>query len=173
MNRRTVLAAVFGALLLAIAPVVAPVVAPPAVAHDYRLGDLVIDHPWTRATPAGAPVAGGFFKVRNTGKAADRLVSGTSEVAGTFEIHEMAVVDGIMKMRPLAKGIEIPPGGEVVLKPGGLHVMFIGLASPLKEGAKVRGTLVFEKAGKIEVEYTVEAIAAGSSTTGHGEHKMH
>lgn len=164
MNRRTLLAAVVGTLLLATAPV---------VAHDYRLGDLVIEHPWTRATPAGAPVAGGFFKVRNTGKTADRLISGTSAVAGTFEIHEMAVVDGIMKMRALDKGIEIPPGGEVVLKPGGLHVMFIGLAAPLEKGAKVKGTLVFEKAGKIEVEYTVEAIAAGSSTTGHGEHKMH
>lgn len=164
MNRRTCLAAAFGAVLLAAAP---------AVAHDYRLGDLVIDHPWTRATPAGAPVAGGFFKVRNTGKTADRLISGTSEVAGTFEIHEMAVVDGIMKMRALDKGIEIPPGGEVVLKPGGLHVMFIGLASPLKEGATVKGTLVFEKAGKIEVEYKVEAIAAGASHGGHGEHKTH
>lgn len=158
-NRILAFAAGLGALLAASA----------ALAHDYKIGDLVIDHPWARATPKGAPAGGAFLVVTNKGKAADRLLAGTADVAGTVEIHEMAVVDGIMKMRPIAGGIEIPPGGSVTLKPGGLHVMLIGLKEPLVKGQKVKGTLIFEKAGTIAVEYEVEAIAA-QGQGGHGQH---
>ena len=131
-----------------------------ATAHDYTKGSLKIDHPWSRATPHGAQVAGGYLVIENKGADADRLVSATSEIAGRVEIHEMTVQDGIMKMRPLARGLEIKPGATAKLEPGGFHVMFMNLKRPLKLGEKFKGTLVFEKAGRIEVEFTVEAMGA-------------
>ena len=81
-------------------------------------------------------------------------------VAGKFEVHEMAMVDNVMKMRELPKGLEIAPGKSVELKPGSFHVMFIDLNGTLKEGDKVKGTLKFEKAGTVEVEYAVRAMGA-------------
>lgn len=131
-----------------------------AAAHDYTKGSLKIDHPWSRATPHGAQVAGGYLVIENKGADADRLVSATSEIAGRVEIHEMAVQDGIMKMRPLARGLEIKPGATAKLEPGGFHVMFMNLKRPLKQGEKFKGTLVFEKAGPLEVEFDVEAMGA-------------
>jgi hypothetical protein len=139
----------------------------PLAAHDYKIGDLKIDHPWTRATPGGAKVAGGFMKITNTGSQPDRLIGGSAVPAGIFEVHEMRMEGNVMKMRALEKGIEIKPGQTVELKPGGFHVMFMDLNSPFKEGERIKGTLVFEKAGTIEVEYKVEARG---SSGGHGAH---
>jgi periplasmic copper chaperone A len=145
-----------------------------AAAHEFKLGDLVLLHPWTRATAPGAPVAGGYVTITNTGTAPDRLVSGSFEASASFEIHEMTMEGDIMKMAELPNGLEIPAGQTITLKPGGLHMMFIGLKTPLAEGAKVKGTLVFEKAGKVDVEFVVEARGAkgGADKTMH-EPGMH
>ena len=139
-----------------------------ASAHDYKLGDLHIDHPWARATPHGAKVAGGFVTVANKGAVDDRLVSATAEIAEHAEIHEMAMKDGVMTMRPLADGVVVPAGGEVALKPGGYHLMFIGLKRMLKQGESFAGTLTFEKAGTVEVSFTVAPIGAGGGHSGTG-----
>ena len=140
----------------------------PSFAHEFNVGSLKIGHPWVRATPKGAAVGGGYFKITNTGKELDRLVGGSAEAAGKFEIHEMSMEGGVMKMRPLPNGIVVKPGETVEFKPGGLHVMFVGLKTPFVEGQRVKGTLVFEKAGKVEVEYVVDKIAAqGSGHDGH------
>jgi len=128
-------------------------------AHEYKVGSLQIGHPWARATPKSAPVGGGYLKITNTGDAPDRLVSGSVEVADRFEVHEMSMDNGVMKMRP-ASGIEIKPGETVELKPGGLHIMFVGLKKQLEQGQRVKGKLVFEKAGSIDVEFAVEGIGA-------------
>ena len=136
-----------------------------ALAHDYTLGSLKIDHPWTRATPGGAKVAGGYLTIQNNGSTPDRLVGGASDIAGRIEIHEMAVRDGIMTMRPLDAGLEIKPGDKAELKPGGYHIMFMELKRPLKEGERVKGTLQFEKAGKVAVEFAVQGV--GARDTGH------
>lgn len=136
----------------------------------YKLGSLTIEAPWARATPGGAKVAGGFMKITNNGKEPDRLVGGTVPFAGRFEVHEMAVDGGVMKMRQLSKGLEIKPGESVELKPGGYHVMFMDLTSGLKEGDAVKGTLVFEKAGKVDVEYKVGPIGGGAPMGGHSHH---
>lgn len=82
----------------------------------------------------------------------------------------MAVKDGIMTMRPLPGGLDIPAGGTVTLKPGGYHIMFLDLKTPLKEGTKVDGTLTFEKAGTVAVQYQVDAVGASSSSDGHKHH---
>ena len=139
-----------------------------AVAHEYELGTLKIGHPWTRATPKGAAVAGGYLKITNNGTVPDRLVGGSSAVAGRFEIHEMRMVDGVMQMRPLPKGLEIKPGETVELKPGSFHLMFMELKQPLEKDQRVKGSLVFEKAGTIEIEYAVEAV--GGASGGHHGH---
>jgi copper(I)-binding protein len=145
-----------------------------ALAHDYKAGPLEIKHPWARATPKGAAVAGGYMTIVNTGATADRLVSFSSPAAGRFEMHEMRMNDGVMQMRPLPNGIEIKPGATVELKPGSYHLMFMQLKEPFEQGQRVKGTLVFEKAGTIEVEYAVEAIGASPATDhGHGGHGQH
>src|SRR3954465_4276029 len=102
-----------------------------ASAHDYKLGPLVIEHPWSRATPKNAPVAGGYLKITNTGTTPDRLVGGSSEVAKGFQIHQMKMDGGVMTMRELKDGLEIPPGATVELKPSSYHIMMMDLARPL------------------------------------------
>lgn len=154
-----------------------------AMAHDYTHGSLKIGHPWTRATPGGAKVAGGFMTITNHGTAPDRLIGGASELAKTFELHEMKHEGGMMKMRALEQGLEIKPGETVELKPGGYHVMFIDLNRPVKEGDSIKGELSFEKAGKISVDFKATAIggkpgdgkktdARKTDATGH-DHKGH
>ena len=132
-----------------------------ASAQNYKLGALVIDHPWSRATPKGAPVAGGYMKITNTGSTPDRLLGGATAAAQKFEIHEMRMEAGVMKMRELGAGLEIPPGATVELKPGSYHVMMMNLAKPFVQGERVKASLTFEKAGKVEIEFTVEAIGGG------------
>jgi hypothetical protein len=136
----------------------------------YKAGSLTIEAPWARATPGGAKVAGGFMKITNTGKEPDRLIGGSVPFAGRFEVHEMAVNNGVMTMRELSKGLEIKPGQTVELKPGGYHVMFMDLKQGLKEGETIKGTLVFEKAGKVEVEYKVGPIGGGAPMGGGHSH---
>lgn len=138
------------------------------LAHEFKAGTIEIDHPWSRATPGGATVAAGYFTLKNTGATPDRLVSATSGVAERVEIHEMAVKDGVMTMRPLPDGVVIPAGGSVALKPGSYHIMFFGLKQPLKQGAVFDGSLTFEKAGTVAVKYNVEAIAAEGGGHDHG-----
>jgi periplasmic copper chaperone A len=138
-----------------------------AVAEDYNIGTLQIGNPWTRATPKGSTVAGGYMKITNKGSAPDRLVGGSAAVAGRFEVHSMVMEQGVAKMRPVEGGLEIKPGETVELKPGSLHVMLMGLKQPLEKGQKVKGTLEFEKAGKVEIEYAVEALGV-SAPAKHG-----
>jgi copper(I)-binding protein len=144
----------------------------PASAHEYKAGSIEIKHPWSRATPKGSEVAGGFMKLINTGTESDRLIGGSTASAGKFEIHESAMEGGVMKMRPQPKGIEIKPGETVELKPGSYHLMFIGLKEPFEKGKRVKGTLQFEKAGKVDVEYVIEA-AGSMPAMNHDEHKGH
>jgi copper(I)-binding protein len=138
-----------------------------ASAHEFKLGDLTIGHPWSRATLPGARVAAGYLTVKNAGSAPDKLVSVTAGIAGKGEIHEMTVKDGVMNMRPLADGIEIPAGGEVKLEPGSYHLMFKELKAPAVEGVKFPGTLTFEKAGTVKVEFAVEKAGGEADHSAH------
>ena len=142
----------------------------PLAAHEFKSGDLTIGHPWTRATPAGAKVAGGYLTVTNTGKSADRLVGVSAVGVEAAEIHEMTVVNDIMTMRELKAGIEIKPGETVELKPASFHIMMMGLKEPFKPGQLINGTLRFEHAGSVPVEFKVEAMGANESGGGHEAH---
>jgi periplasmic copper chaperone A len=141
-----------------------------ALAEDYSVGTLQIGNPWTRATPRGSSVAGAYMKITNKGSAPDRLVGGSAAVAGRFEVHSMVMEQGVAKMRPVEGGLEIKPGETVELKPGSLHVMLMGLKQPLEKGQKVKGTLEFEKAGKIDIEYAVEAIGVSAPAPAKHSH---
>jgi uncharacterized protein YcnI/copper(I)-binding protein len=132
-----------------------------AAPQTYKAGNLVITAPWVRATPRGAPVAGGYLTITKNGREPDRLVGGSFAAAGRFEVHEMSMEGGVMRMRPVADGLEIKPGQTVELKPGGLHLMFMGLKEQLKPGDTVKGTLEFAKAGTVEVAYPVRSMGAG------------
>jgi hypothetical protein len=132
----------------------------PATAADYELGELVLDTPWVRATPPAAEVAGGYVTITNTGEDAVRLVGGEAAFAARVEIHEMAMRDGVMRMRALADGLAIPAGETVALEPGGYHVMFMELTAPLAAGDTVRATLRFEPKGAIELPFAVAPLGA-------------
>jgi periplasmic copper chaperone A len=122
-----------------------------ASAGEYKAGSLEISDPWSRATPKGSSVAAGYMTIKN---------SGSSDVAPKFEVHEMKMEDGIAKMRPVKGGLEIKPGETVELKPGSLHVMFVGVKKPLSAGERFKATLVFEKAGSVNVDYDVRAMGS-------------
>ncbi|MBZ9772356.1 copper chaperone PCu(A)C [Mesorhizobium sp. CO1-1-8] len=139
----------------------------PLWAQEFRTDDIEIIHPWSRATPEGSEVAAGYLTLKNLGNSADRLVAATGEIAGMTQIHEMSVdANGVMTMKRLGEGLEIPVGGEVTLKPGSFHIMFMDLKKPVKEGQPFKGTLTFEKAGTVEIEYSVDAIGGGDDEHG-------
>jgi hypothetical protein len=128
----------------------------------FKLGDLTVTSPWTRATPGGAKIAGGYLKITNNGTSPDRFVGATSAATDRIELHEMSMSDGVMKMRPLPNGLEIKPGETVELKSGGYHLMFMDLKQPLKQGDTLKATLQFEKAGSLDVNFSVNALGATS-----------
>jgi copper(I)-binding protein len=133
--------------------------------QSFKVGTIEVDRPWMRATPKGAESTVGYFRVTNSGTTADRLTGGSTPAASQFQIHEMTMTGGVMKMRHLPDGLEIKAGETVELKPSSYHAMFVGVKQPLKQGDHVKGTLTFEKAGALEVEYTVESIGAQQPTS--------
>jgi len=142
-----------------------------AMANDYKAGSIEIITPWSRATPKGAQTAIGYMTIKNNGTAPDRLTGGSIDVADHFQLHAMTMENGVAKMRELS-GIEIKPGQTIELKPGGSHVMFVNLKRPLSKGEHISGTLVFERAGKVNLEYSVESIGAqtGQKEMEHMQH---
>ena len=140
-----------------------------ASAADYSVGDVQVVGPWARATPRGANVAAAYFKITNNGTVPDRLIGGSTKVASRFEVHSMVIEDGVAKMRPVEGGLEIKPRESVELKPGSFHIMLIGLTQGIQPGQRVTGTLVFERAGKVDIEFTVVAMGQGgpSQHSGH------
>jgi periplasmic copper chaperone A len=134
-----------------------------ALAHEFRSGDLQIDHPWSRAIGPRAPTAAGYLVIRNGGATSDRLVAAETPMARLVEIHEMTMSDNIMRMRPVTDGIVVPAGGTVRLAPNGLHLMIVGPHTGFVQGARIPLTLVFERAGRVAVELAIEAPGARAS----------
>jgi hypothetical protein len=152
--------------IFSLALVLAMSAAAPVSAQQFKAGDIVVERPWARATPKGAPVGGGYFTIENNGAAPDRLTGGKADFA-TVEIHQMKSENGVMQMRELKDGLAIPAHGSVELSPGGYHLMFTHLTHPLVKGESVKATLNFQHAGPVEVEFSVMGIgASGMSGTG-------
>lgn len=123
-------------------------------AHAQSSSDghrIQIKDAYARATMKGMPVGGAFMHIMNEGDVDDRLISAKSNVAETTEVHEMVFEGDIMKMREMADGLAIPKKDMVELKPGGYHIMFIGLKAPLIEGEGYPLSLFFEKAGQVDI----------------------
>ncbi len=135
----------------------------PSVAQDYKLGGITVKTPWARATPGGAQVAGAYLEIEAAPGIEDKLISARSAAAGIVELHDHINDGGVMKMRRV-DGIPIKGAQSVVLKPGGLHIMLLNLKAPLKEGDKVAFTLVFEKAGELEIDVPIAKIGASGPT---------
>jgi copper(I)-binding protein len=148
------------------------VFAAPARAGEVKAGDLVISQAWSRATPGGAKIGGGYLTIENKGSTPDRLIGGSGDIAAKIEVHEMALNNGVMTMRPLDSGLAIEPGKTVKLAPGGYHLMMFDLTRPLKQGDSVPITLEFEKAGKVKLSLDVQGIgASGPAAAGNsGDH---
>ncbi len=148
----------------------------PALAGDISAGNLIIENPWSRATPKGAKVGAGYLGLINIGTNDDRLVSATSDVSERVEIHTMTMEAGVMKMRRLPDGLPVKARSTVTLKPGGYHLMFIDLKAPLEKDQDFNVTLTFEKTGDIDVLFKTTGIggqspypkddAAGGSASG-------
>ncbi len=137
----------------------------PALAEEVKAGDLVITQAWSRATPGGAKVAGGYLTIENRGSTPDRLIGGSADVADKVQAHQMTMNNGVMTMRPLDQGLTIAPGKTVKLAPSGYHLMLLDLKSPLKRGDKVPVILEFEKAGKVTVSFDVQGVGAPAPAT--------
>ncbi len=125
----------------------------PASMHP-TVGDLVISHIWSRATPPTAKSGVAYLQIENTGASDDALLAASSTVANNTMIHETKVTDGVMTMSHVMK-LSIPAGETVKLEPSGLHVMLMGLKAPLKATASYKLTLTFEKAGEITIDVPV------------------
>jgi periplasmic copper chaperone A len=141
---------------------VAAFIAPRAHASGYDVGSMHITQPWARATPKGAPAGAAYLTVTNGGNAPDRLSCVSSDASATCQIHSMTMDNGVMKMRPVEGGLEIPPGETVTLKPSGLHLMLVDLKHPLEPGKTMEATLKFEKAGTVKVDFPIAAIGASA-----------
>lgn len=131
-------------------------------ADAIEAGQLLIDQAWTRATPGGAKVGAGYMSIINRGEAADRLVAGKSDIAERVEIHTMTMDGGVMRMRQLKEGLVLAPKSITELKPGGYHIMFIGLKKAIKQGDSIALQLTFEKAGTVDLTLAAAAIGAKS-----------
>ncbi len=132
-------------------------------AHEYKMGDLEVVHPWARAQLKGSDVADGFMKIINHGTTPDRLIGITVDFAKTAQIHDMKMDGSTMQMVELKDGVEIPAGATVELKPKAMHVMFLDLSEALEPDELIPGELIFEKAGKLKVEFMIEKAGTASS----------
>ncbi|MEH6726861.1 MAG: copper chaperone PCu(A)C [Hyphomicrobiales bacterium] len=144
----------------------------PTSADSFTLGELVIDHPYARATPPNAKVAGGYLTITNNGTEADRIIGASASFAGRVEIHKMEIINDVMKMSPVPDGLEIAAGGTVELKPGSFHLMFMSITTRLNEGDVQQVTLEFEKAGKVDVDLNVEGFNSGAANEMHKKDGM-
>lgn len=151
--------------------VLAGLIATGTLAHGYKSGSLSIKHPWSRETSAGQSVGGGFMFVTNTSAKPDKLVSASTKVAREVQLHTMSMDGGIMRMRQVNGGIDVPAKGTLELKPGGYHLMFMGIKRPLKKDERFPVTLKFQNAGTLKVHFAVQAVGStGPIETDHANH---
>lgn len=142
-----------------------------ASADEMKNNGLMVEDSWARASAGPAKAGAAYLTIANMGHEADRLVAVKSNLAKRTEVHTHLMEDGMMKMRHV-EAVEVSPGTPTIFQPGGLHVMFMGLKKPFIEGETLPLTLVFEKAGEVDIEFVVQGVGAKSKKNdGHGAHK--
>ena len=160
--------AIFAAALAALSTLPAVIVG----AQESKAGPIEVDQPWSTATPRGARAAGGYVTIKNTGTEPDRLIGVSTAVAGKVELREIKMDNGIWRFRPLASGLEIKPGQTVELKPTSFHLMLINLKEPIQRGMPFKATLMFAKAGPVDVEFAVGSAGASSPPAQDGHQQQ-
>lgn len=160
IKMRTILAAVFSVILLT---------ATQAVAEGMKHEGVMVEQPWARASAGQAKAGAAFMTIVNMGPHADRLIAAKSDLAARTELHTHLMEGGVMKMRQV-DGIDVAPGTPTELQPGGYHVMFMGLKKPFIEGETLPLTLIFEKAGPMNVDFVVQGAGAKQA---HGAKTPH
>lgn len=155
------------ACLTLVTALIAGLMAIPASARDYQRGELSIEHPWSRPTPPGASAGVGYMVITNGSDEDITLLTGATPVAKNVSIHRTSEHEGMMRMQSLDKGLVIPAGETVELKPHSYHLMLDQLSAPLQEGEKIPLTLEFVELGAIEVELAVESMDSAQSDSGH------
>jgi periplasmic copper chaperone A len=129
-------------------------------AEDYKVGSIQITQPWARATPKGASSGAAYMTVTNSGTTAEHLNCVSSDAATECQIHQMTMDGGVMKMRPVQGGLEVKPGETVTLKPGGFHLMLVGLKAPLQPGKSLDATFKIDSGSTVQVAFPIAAIGA-------------
>lgn len=127
-----------------------------ALAHGFKANAIEIVHPFFRATPPGAKTGAGYVILKNNGSESEKLLGIETEAAERVTFHRTVTESGMAKMVPIEGGLEIPPGGEYRLGLDGTHAMLEGLTAPIGLGQLITGTLVFEKAGRVDIDFEVE-----------------
>ena len=124
-------------------------------AHDYYLGQLTIDHPYITKPMPGMKHAAGYMVIKNKGTKSDALLKVETLFSDIVEFHEISMENNIMKMKKIDGGLKVPSGDELVLKPGGYHIMFKNLLKNLEVGKTEKAILYFEKTGKIIIKFEI------------------
>lgn len=141
---------------------------PALAAEDYNVGQITISHPWARASAGMARNGAAFMTVTNKGGDDDKLVAAKADLADSTELHTHVKDGEVMRMRPV-DSVAVPAGKTSELKPGGDHVMFIGLHKPLEAGQHFPLVLTFEKAGQVTVDIEVQAAGSMGQMPSHGQ----
>lgn len=142
-----------------------------ASADAIKKHGIMVEDSWARATAGPAKAGAAYLTIANMGHDTDRLIAAKSELANRTEVHNHIMEDGVMKMRHV-QAVEVSPGTPIILQPGGLHIMFMGLKKPFVKGETLPMTLVFEKAGEVDIEFVVQGVGAKSKQhEGQGTHK--
>ncbi|MDC7805458.1 copper chaperone PCu(A)C [Luteimonas sp BLCC-B24] len=142
---------------------------PAAASSTGAAQGVQVSDAWIRETPPNAAVAGGYLTLRSD--AGDRLVAVETSASASVEIHEMSHAGGVMRMRELADGVELPAGTDVSLRPGGNHLMFIGPVEPVRAGQTIEATLRFQNAPEQTVQFEVRPLAGDAPAAGgHSGH---
>lgn len=136
-------------------------------AHDFDAGSIYIDHPMIKEAPPNAPVLGGYIMLQNNGTEDDRLIGIESDAVEKVELHRTVMTNNIASMTPMTEGLPIPAGAIVWLGDAGTHAMFIKPSARYREGDEVPATLIFEKAGRIDVMFKVEKRTGADMAPGH------
>ena len=145
----------------------------PASAHGFSVGDIEIVHPFFRETPPGAKTGAGYVILRNKGSEPDKLIGIETEAAAKVTFHRTVTEDGMAKMLPIEGGLEIPTGGEYRLGLDGSHAMLEGLTAPIGLGFLLNGTLIFEKAGRVDITFEVEPVGTTQDKAMQGHENGH
>lgn len=144
----------------------------PVFAHEYRVGELLIDHPWARELPPVVKNGAAYLRIENSGSTPDRILSASSSIAERAQLHTHDMENGLMKMRHVMS-VDVPASGEVTFEPGGLHIMLFNIENPFVGGEEFPLTLTFEQAGEIEVTVKIRSNDEAAEPKKEMDHSEH